>query len=81
MNHDFYVSKQWKAKRLAILHRDKFLCIECKKYGRRREATTVHHIEPIETRPELALKSDNLESLCDKCHNKKHPEKGGRHRF
>ena len=73
-----YKSKRWKIKRLAILRRDKYLCQECKKYGRIRQAVTVHHIKHADTHPELAYDNDNLESLCKGCHNKKHPEKGGR---
>ena len=73
-----YKSKRWKIKRLAILRRDKYLCQECKKYGKIRQAVTVHHIKHADTHPELAYDNDNLESLCQGCHNKKHPEKGGR---
>ncbi|MBQ8954820.1 MAG: HNH endonuclease [Clostridia bacterium] len=39
-------------------------------------AEMVHHIIPLEERPDLALNIDNLRSLCNECHNKKHPEKG-----
>ena len=73
-----YKSAKWKRKRAAILRRDKYLCQECKKYGRCREAVTVHHIKHADTNPELAYADGNLESLCQACHNKKHPEKGGR---
>lgn len=41
-----------------------------------KSATVVHHIKPLAGHPEMALDLDNLESLCDACHNKKHPEKG-----
>ena len=37
----------------------------------------VHHIIPLEERPDLALDMDNLASSCDICHNQEHPEKGG----
>lgn len=73
-----YKSKKWKRKRLCILRRDGYLCVECKKYGRRREAVTVHHILHADEYPELAYDDNNLESLCNACHNKMHPEKGGR---
>lgn len=76
-----YKGKRWKKKRKAILKRDNYLCQECKKYGRRREAQTVHHIKPVELFPELAFVDSNLTSLCGACHNKQHPEKGGSHKF
>ena len=75
-----YNSKRWKKKRATILKRDGYLCKECKRYGKMREAVTVHHIKHTDTNPELAYIDSNLESLCQACHNKKHPEKGGRRR-
>ena len=77
MNRTFYNSKRWKDKRQYILHRDHYLCQECKKYGRNNEAKIVHHIKEVEDHPELKLKNDNLVSVCKSCHNKVHPEKGG----
>ena len=78
---DFYRGKAWKRKRAAILRRDGYLCQECKKYGRRRDAVTVHHIQHLDEHPELAREDSNLVSLCNACHNKMHPEKGGGHRY
>ena len=72
-----YKANKWKKKRLAILRRDKYLCQECRKYGRNKEAVTVHHIKHVDTHPELAFIDGNLVSLCQGCHNKMHPEKGG----
>lgn len=71
----FYKSTKWKKKREKILRRDGYLCQHCKWYGKRTEAVTVHHIKHLEEYPELALEDDNLISLCNKCHNKEHPEK------
>lgn len=73
---NIYKTKAWKKKREKILKRDNYLCVECKRYGRMREATTVHHIKPYDDYPELAFDNRNLMSLCDACHNKAHPEKG-----
>lgn len=72
----FYLSPEWKAKRAYILQRDGYMCRECKRYGRAKEATTVHHIKHLDEFPELALDDDNLISLCVTCHAKFHPEKG-----
>lgn len=77
---EFYKTKAWERKRARILRRDGYLCQNCKRYGRMRPATTVHHILHYEDRPDLALTDSNLISLCDACHNKSHPEKGGAHR-
>lgn len=76
----FYSSKAWARRRAAILKRDGYLCANCKRYGRMTEAVTVHHIKHLDAYPELALEPDNLISLCNACHNKAHPEKGGAHK-
>lgn len=75
---NFYHSRQWIRKRNHILRRDNYQCQECRKYGRMREASYVHHIQHLEDRPDLALVDSNLESVCLACHNKLHPEKGTR---
>lgn len=80
----FYHRAAWKRLRAAALQRDQGMCQECMRrlragYGiRPRRATMVHHIEPVSERPDLALRLDNLVSLCDECHNRMHPEKGAR---
>lgn len=72
MTKDFYKSTKWKTKRTNILKRDEYLCVECKRYGKSVQATTVHHIKPLDTHEELRLDSNNLISLCSKCHDKMH---------
>jgi 5-methylcytosine-specific restriction enzyme A len=78
MNGNFYRSKTWRQKREYILKRDKYLCQDCLKYGKNVEARVVHHIIEVEDEPELKLTNSNLVSVCMACHNKAHPEKGGR---
>lgn len=58
------------------------LCEECEKAGKITPVDDVHHIvsfmstdDPVE-RLRLAFDFDNLMSLCDECHAKKHA--GGR---
>ena len=70
-----YKDIKWRKKRAAILRRDGYLCQMCKRYGRYTQATTVHHIQHVDEHPELAFLDDNLISVCEKCHNKLHPEK------
>lgn len=68
----FHKTKKWKDKRPKILKRDEYMCRECKRYGKTTEATTVHHVYPLEQRPELGLVNSNLISLCKQCHDKMH---------
>lgn len=70
-----YHSTRWEKKKKQILRRDGYMCQACKRYGRKREAKIVHHIQHADTHPELAFVDDNLVSLCEACHNKAHPEK------
>ena len=78
----FYHRAAWKRVRALALQRDNGMCQECMErfnagYGiRPRRAQMVHHIIPLEERPDLGLDLNNLRSLCYECHNKEHPEKG-----
>lgn len=72
----FYNSAAWQRARAAALTRDNHLCQPCLRRKHLTPATTVHHIKSLEEAPELALDLDNLESICESCHNKEHPEKG-----
>lgn len=80
----FYGTDAWHRARQLALQRDGGMCQECMrryKAGLIRKphrADMVHHIIPREARPDLALDLHNLECLCNACHNKAHPEKGGR---
>lgn len=78
----FYRSKPWRKARAARLMMDNGKCCDCMDLflnhggSNPRDAVMVHHEIPREERPDLALDLDNLRSLCDPCHNKRHPEKG-----
>lgn len=73
--------RKWREK---VLKREKYLCQICRRYGRMDErglpvaATTAHHIKHIDEFPELAYQVSNGMALCADCHNKMHPEKGGK---
>ena len=69
---DFYKNIKWKGKRERILKRDEYLCRECKRYGKSVAASTVHHVIPLDQRADLKYSSNNLISLCSKCHDKMH---------
>ncbi|MUU13069.1 MAG: HNH endonuclease [Oscillibacter sp.] len=59
-----YTSKRWGRKRAAILRRDDYRCVWCRRYGRNRPAVVVHHIKHVDEYPELAYEDSNLVSLC-----------------
>lgn len=75
--YEFYHSPKWLRRRDMILRRDGYRCQRCKRYGRITQATTVHHIQHLEDRPDLAYDPANLMSVCQACHAALHPEKGG----
>lgn len=74
----FYKTTRWKSKRKKILKRDEHRCRECRRYGKKTEATTVHHMNPLNERPDLRLESWNLLSLCSTCHDKMHDRNSDR---
>lgn len=67
-----YATSKWRKIRKRILSRDGYLSQESKRYGRKVEATIVHHIYPVEEYPELAFKPWNLISLSKADHNLMH---------
>lgn len=71
----FYASKEWKSERRIVMARDNHECQRHKRMGKYAKASCVHHKKHLKEYPELALDEDNLESLCDACHNIEHPEK------
>lgn len=71
----FYKTAEWKRKRLEILERDNHECQECKREGRFSKGNVVHHVLHLDDRPDLALETDNLLTVCEACHNKLHPER------
>lgn len=78
---DFYHSAAYKRWREAVLRRDKYLCQICKRYGRTDadglpvRGNVAHHIKTVEEHPELRLRVENGMCICEKCHNRIHPEK------
>lgn len=54
------------------MRRDKYQCQESKRYGKRIDATTVHHIYPANIYPEYAWSDWNLISLSTMQHDSMH---------
>lgn len=75
----FYKSRAWVECRALALKRDHGICQDCLNERKVTKAQTVHHIKELRDHPELALTLDNLVSLCNACHNRRHPEKGAGH--
>jgi len=67
----FYHSASWKRARDLIRIRDNGLCIECLNQKRITVGTIVDHIIPIKQNWNKRLDENNLQLLCQSCHNKK----------
>ena len=72
----FYLTREWRAKRLDILARDNYECVACRSLGKvttdKDTVLEIDHIKELDTHPELAFEDSNLQTLCRSCHNKKH---------
>ncbi|MCM8900605.1 HNH endonuclease [Caldicoprobacter algeriensis] len=70
----FYNSKAWEKCRLAFLQSKFFICERCGG-----AATIAHHKTRLTPEnihdPNITLNWDNLEALCQDCHNKEHSAK------
>lgn len=68
----FYHSLQWQRVREQALIRDNYLCQRCLSDKRLTPAEMVHHKIEVKQDWSKRLMMDNLESLCQACHNKMH---------
>lgn len=68
-NSKFYQSTPWRRVRKIKLQLNP-LCEECERNGRIVSGRVIDHIIPI-SRGGGALSLENLQTLCDSCHNKK----------
>ena len=73
-----YKSKRWLRLRASVLREAGYRCQYAKRYGKRIQATTVHHIWPAEDFPEYALERWNLIALSTEAHNRMHDRATGR---
>lgn len=71
----FYRSPAWKALRIKVLRRDRYICCECGKpcLGRKKNGLQpiIDHAISRRKRPDLSLDITNLVVMCQPCHNKK----------
>ena len=66
----FYKTIHWARTRAYIVERDKNECQPCKARGLvTTDNLIVHHIEPLEYKPDLSLNESNLITVCIGCHN------------
>lgn len=56
--------------------RDDRKCVMCHKDVSEKNAAVIDHIIPLKDAPHLALELENLRTLCRRCDNKRHGDKG-----
>lgn len=76
---EFYQSTAWKKVRQTVIKRANGLCERCRAAGLYVPGAIVHHKEYITPsnihNPSITLNLNNLEYLCEDCHNKEHKAK------
>ncbi len=77
-NSRVYKDKRWQAARRRALAASGYRCRNCARFGKNRDADTVHHANPVNEFPELRYVAWNLVPLCAECHNKMHNREDGR---
>lgn len=81
--HGFYVSREWKDLSGEVRRKQKNRCWDCmhKSPAKIRRGVTVHHVNPLRERPDLALSEYdergevNLICLCESCHWERHHQR------
>ena len=73
---DGYRTMRWRRLREKILRRDGYLSREARRYGKRIEATVVHHVWPADRFPEYAWEPWNLISVTEEEHRLFHNADG-----
>lgn len=68
----FYDTKRWEHLRESILRRDGYKCKYYSRFGKMRQANTVHHVFPRDKFPEYEWERWNLISLSHEAHNMMH---------
>lgn len=73
-----YHSPAWRRLRQVVLDKDP-LCVECKKKGTLTPSSVADHIRPISEGGD-PWDLENLQGLCEICHNKKSAIEGNKRR-
>ena len=73
-----YNSPRWVRLRASVLRAAGYRCQYARRFGRREEASHVHHIWPAEDYPEFAWCRWNLIALSQASHNAMHDRTTGR---
>ncbi len=81
----FYSSGTWKRTRELYAESVEGLCERCRSTGLYRPGKIVHHKIYLDDAklqdPKIALSFENLELLCQECHNKEHMRKIPKRRY
>ena len=64
----FYKTYAWRSLRESVLREQHYECQICRQRGLMTPAATVHHIQTVRQRPDLALTRSNLIAVCEQCH-------------
>lgn len=73
-----YNSPRWRRLRERVLRKAEYRCQWARRFGRREQATTAHHIWPAEDFPEYAWAEWNLIALSTASHNAMHDRATGK---
>ena len=68
-NASFYNSKRWRSLRKFFIKKNP-ICVTCKRNNEIVSAKIVDHVKPI-SQGGSPIDLKNLQSLCEKCHNRK----------
>ncbi len=74
----FYTSKEWRRARRTAMRHQHGECAVCARKGKQVRANTMHHVNRLRERPDLALSEYdergklNLMALCSSCHWDEH---------
>jgi len=77
-NERFYQSREWRELRIYVLRRDRWRCVLCGAKVHAKGCARIDHIRPRKEAPHLERDARNLRTLCVRCDNQRHAEKGRR---